>query len=397
MRYPLVALSAALLWTGSGLPLSAQEIEPAGCVDAFDPSADYFPHKIEPRHSTFWSIAYHGNYKVLTVPDSEFPNRPDLTYVLVQCGTPAPELTGDLQNALLVEIPVDRTMITHNNGLAMLDEIGVIETIVGVSNAMVNNAGGDPWFGRVLDAANDPQNLGSSGIDYETALGLEADILVMAGFGPGYTEVADARARELPAIMVSNRIEPTPLGSSEWLKFLAAFYNVEQHANERFDAIETRYEEVIGTVEGQLPPDFSAAYACIGEQRGCTFMYAHGPRSLNGQILETLGANNPFAEGNTAGNGMTFDFEASLARAADADFFILYYEAAVNAETIATDTRYHSFPALVEGDYITGTDANYAECGATNYVNVDRLIRDYAIGMLPDLFPGEAGVCFTRP
>jgi hypothetical protein len=30
-------------------------------------------------------------------------------------------------------------------------------------------------------------------------------------------------------------------------------------------------------------------------------------------------------------------------------------------------------------------------------VHVDRLIRDYAIGMLPDQFAGEDGVCFTRP
>ncbi|WP_332715145.1 ABC transporter substrate-binding protein [Pelagibacterium mangrovi] len=395
--FRLTAIMGAALLLGTPFSVSAQEGAEASCVEAFEAGTDYFPDKVEPRHSSFWSIAYHDNYKVLTVPNSEFPDRPDLTYVLVQCGTPAPELTGELDGALVVDVPVDRTMITHNNGLAMLDEIGALGTIVGVSNGMLNSAGSDHWFGRVLDVANDPQNLGSSGIDFETALGLEADILIMAGYGPGYTEVADERERGLPAIMVSNRIEPTPLGSSEWLKFLSAFYNLEGHANEHFDAIEARYQEVVDTVAGQLPSDFSAAYACIGEQRGCTFMYAHGASSLNGQILETLGVDNPFAEGNEAGNGMTFDFETSLGRAVDTDFFIIYYEKAVNTETIATDTRYQSFPALAEGNYLTGTDDNYAECGATNYVHVDRLIRDYAIGMLPDLFAGENGVCFTRP
>ncbi|WMT88225.1 ABC transporter substrate-binding protein [Pelagibacterium sp. 26DY04] len=398
MKTGFVTIAGAALFLGLSLPVAAQEGGgAAACVEAFDPSTDYFPEKVEPRHSAFWSISYHNNYKLLTVPNSEFPDAADLAYVLVQCGTPEPDLTGELEGALVVDIPVDRTMITHNNGLAMLDEIDALGTIVGVSNGMINSAQSDHWFGRVLDAANDPQNLGSSGIDFETALGLEADILVMAGYGPGYSEVADARDRGLPAVMVSNRIEPTPLGSSEWLKFLSAFYNLEGYANEHFDAIEERYQEVADRVENQLPSDFSAAYACIGEQRGCTFMYAHGPRSLNGQILETLGVNNPFAEGNDAGNGMTFDFETSLGRAANADFFILYYEQAVNVETIATDTRYQSFPALAQGNYLTGTDENYAECGATNYVHVDRLIRDYAIGILPELFPGESGVCFTRP
>lgn len=395
MKHALIAVfGAALVLSGTSLPAIAQ---PAECVQDFDASTDYFPDKVEPGHSTFWSISYHNSYKVLTVPNSEFPEGPDLDYVLVQCGTPAPDLTGELEGALMVEIPVDRTIITHANGLAMLDEISALETIVGVSNAMLNNAANDQWYARAIEAANDPQNLGSSGIDYEMALGLEADILIMAGFGPGYTEVADASGRGLPAIMISNRIEPTPLASSEWLKFLSAFYNVEAYANERFDAIAARYQEVVEKVEGQLPADYAAAYTCIGEQRGCTFMYAHGPRSLNGQILETLGVVNPFAEGNDAGNGMTFDFESSLGRAANADFFILYYEASVNAQTIATDTRYQSFPALAQGNYITGTDGNYPECGATNYVHVDRLIRDYAIGMVPELFPGEEGVCFTRP
>lgn len=396
-RVVVIAAGAALLATCAAFPALGQETNPAECVENFDPATNYFPEQVEPRHSTFWDIAYHNNYKVLTVPDSEFPENPALTYVLVQCGTPAPELTGDLEGALVVEIPVDRTAITHNNGLAMLDEIGVLGTIVGVSQSMINSAT-DPWFARVLEESSDAVSIGSStGMDFETTVGLEPDIVVMAGFGPGYTEVSDTRGRGLPAVMVSNRIEPTPLGSAEWLKFLAAFYNAEGSGNERFDAIEAGYDEVAEIVAGQLPADYSAAYACIGDQRGCSFMYAHGPRSLNGQILSTLGVTNPFAEGNDAGNGMTFDFETSLGRAADTDFFILYYEASVNAETIATDTRFQNFPALAEGNYITGTDENYPECGATNYIRVDRLIRDYAIGMLPDLFPGEQGICFTRP
>jgi len=397
-RVITLAVGAGLLAAVAAVPAMSQETNPAECVDTFDPSVNYFPEQVEPRHSTFWDIAYHNNYKVLTVPDSEFPDNPALTYVLVQCGTPAPELTGDLEGALVVEIPVDRTAITHNNGLAMLDEIGALGTIVGVSQAMLNSAENSPWFARVIEESNDAVSLGSSsGMDFETTVGLEPDIIVMAGFGPGYTEISDTRGRGLPAVMVSNRIEPTPLGSAEWLKFLSAFYNAEGVGNARFDAIETGYEDAASTVAGRLPAGYSAAYACIGDQRGCDFMYAHGPRSLNGQILDTLGITNPFAEGNEAGNGMTFDFETSLGRAVDTDFFILYYEASVNNETIATDTRFQNFPALAEGNYITGTDENYPECGATNYIRVDRLIRDYAIGMLPELFPGEEGVCFARP
>ena len=98
------------------------------------------------------------------------------------------------------------------------------------------------------------------------------------------------------------------------MKFLAPFYGVEATANARFAEIEDAYDTAVTTVEGQLPDGFSAGYLCIEPDNGCEFMYAHGADSLNGQILETLGATNPFAEGNDAANGQTFDYEYALGR-----------------------------------------------------------------------------------
>src|SRR5690606_9105 len=117
-------------------------------------------------------------------------------------------------------------------------------------------------------------------------------------------------------------------------------------------------------------------YTCITGS-GCGFMYAHGGSSLNGQILATLGVTNPFAPGNDAGNGLGFDYEASLDRAADADFFVIYYQADTNAGYIASDSRYLNFKGIREGNWITGTIDNFNECGAVTYVRVDILIRDY--------------------
>lgn len=402
-RHAAALLAGALLISACGSddtaasgPGAANAGDDRGCITDFDAGADYFPDKVEVTHSEQWDISYHDSYKVLTVADSEFPDRPDLTYVLVQCGAPAPELDGDLAEAPQFEVPVAAVGVTHNNALAMLDEIGATDTVVGVQGASLANRG-DPWFDRVLADAGDPTNLGEDAIDQEVALNLELDLVVMAGFGPGYTEVADAVDRGLPAVMVSNRIEPEPLGSAEWLKFLAAFSNDEATANEVFDGIEAGYRDVLERVEGQLPDGYQAVYACIDDDRGCEFMYAHGAGTLNGRILETLGAENPFAAGNDAGNGMTFDLEQSLDRASGADFFILYYEASINQAMVGSDSRFSDFSALANGDYLSGTDDNYPECGATSYVRVDRLIRDYAIGMVPDLFPGEEGTCFARP
>ncbi|WP_332715147.1 ABC transporter substrate-binding protein [Pelagibacterium mangrovi] len=389
------ALAALAALTGAPHAIAQDGAGEAACVEDFDPAADYFADKVTAEHSQFWEASYHGNYKVLTVADTEDSSEGSLTYVLVQCGTPAPELTGDLEGALLVEVPIERSIVTHRNALAMIDEIGQVPSIVGLTRNYLGFAQSDAWYSDIVAAAGDPLDVGSeSELDFETTLALEPDVIFMAGYGPGYNEVTTVSERGLPAIMVSNRTEPTPLGSSEWLKFVAAFYNEEAQANAIFETISADYTAIAEEVAGGLD-DYEIGYACLGEEGGCGFMFAHGDNSLNGQILQLMGVRNPFAEGNDRPNGMDFDYEAALGRVQDTDFFIVYYVASPQA--LASDPRYQNVPALASGNYIISTVDNYNQCNAVTYVRVDQLIRDYAIGLLPEMFPGEEGVCFQAP
>ena len=390
-----LTLGIAAIVSLLAFPVAGQD---ASNCPAFEQGKDYFPDKVSSEHSAFWDIAYHDTYKVVTVADSE-SETPDtkLHYVLVQCGTPAPALTGELEGALVVEVPIDRAIVTHRNALAMLNEIEAVPSIVGVTKNFLGFAENDDWYASLIERADDPQSVGSeSDMDYEMTLALEPDVIFMAGYGPGYQEVTTVSSRGLPAIMVSNRTEPTPLGSSEWLKLVSAFYNKEAEGNAIFAEIEEDYYAVAQQVADQLTgQDYAAAYACLGDDGGCGFMFAHGDKSLNGQILELMGVSNPFAEGNDRPNGMDFDYETALARGQDVDFFVIYYIDSPKA--LASDGRYQNIPALAEGRYVISTVPNYYECNAVTYIRVDRLVRDYAIGLLPELFPGEEGVCFQAP
>ncbi len=400
---PGAATTAALATTAAGAPTTSAPdpgdvIGPDGCVTDFDPDADYFPDKVTPTHSTMWSAAYHRSYVVLTTPDSENPGRPDLDYVLVRCGAPTPELDPELADALTITVPVARTATNHNNAIAMLDQLGELSSIVGLAQSQLKLAG-DAYGDKILAAANDPVAIAPSGdeLDYEATLGVEPDIVFMAGYGPSYQNVTAARERSIPAVMISNRIEPEPLGSAEWMKFVSVFYGKEALANSRFGEIEAAYDAAAAAVAGQMPSGFSAAYLCIEPDNGCEFVYAHGPKSFNGKILDTLGVTNPFAEGNDAGNGQTFDYEDALGRAADVDLIIDYELPDAVSATLAADQRFDAFKAFAEGSYLTYVPENYGFCRFNLYVLVDIPITDYAIGMAPDLFPGQTGRCFAAP
>lgn len=368
-----------------------------GCIENFDESIDYFPDKVEATHSELWSADYHDSYVVLSVPNSEFDDRGDLNYVLVRCGAPEPDLPAELADAPQFEVPVQRTVLNHGNGLGMLAELDAMDTVVGLSGSMVDSTD-DPWVADLLDrAAGQTVTDDGDGVVYETTLGLEPDVVYLGGYGSGYTNVSDTVDRGLPAVMISNRIEPSPLGSSEWIKFLSLFHGVEARANERFDEMETRYESVAATVREALDDDYRLGYTCIDPDAGCDFMYAHGADSLNGQIIETLGATNVFTDDNPAPNGMNFDYEQSLDRAADADFLIVYDRLSILSDLLAEDGRLDEFAPLRDGDFLGYIDDAYTRCRFTAYVQVDSLIVDYALGIAPDLFPDEEPTCFGPP
>src|SRR3546814_21054785 len=123
--------------------------------------------------------------------------------------------------------------------------------------------------------------------------------------------------------MISNRIESTPLASAEWIKFLAPFYGVEAQANDRFAEIEASYDDTAAKVRDALDGDLRAGYFCMDPNRGCEFMAGHGPDSLNGHLLDTLGTTNVLAGGNEAPNGLGFDYQPAPGRAPPAAFVVI--------------------------------------------------------------------------
>src|SRR3546814_13218087 len=117
--------------------------------------------------------------------------------------------------------------------------------------------------------------------------------------------------------------------------------------------------------------------------RGWEFMAGHGPDSLNGHSLETLGTTNVFAGGNEAPNGMGFDYEQALGRAADADFFVIYDRLSIIDDLLATDARFSEFDALAAGSYIGFIDSEYPRSRFPRTLQDDLLTPHYPLAMFP--------------
>ncbi len=400
IRSAVALLALPLVLAGCGGPgpgESGGRGDAEGCVTDYAEGRDYFPDKSTVTESELWDITYHGSYKTITLTDTENTDGEKLKYVLYRCGTPQPEATGDLEGALAVQVPVTNVSVTSFNALAMVDRLGKNKSITGLSGQLLGNAGKDGWYAGVAEAAGKPLSIGEyTDLNKEAVLGLKNQVVLMSGFGQGFDDISNARAAGMPGVSVSNRLEREALASAEWIKMVAAFYNAEAAANTEFDTIKAKYDEVVSTVSGKID-NRRVGYLCVSPERGCEFLHGHGTETLVGRLLTRLGVDNVFAADNPAPNGQPYDFEKAVGTAADADFFVVYDPLKMTRDALGADPRTGRFRPFKDNAFIAGVDENFEECRAKTYLDVDVLVRDFAIGLAPELFPGAKGTCFARP
>jgi iron complex transport system substrate-binding protein len=110
--------------------------------------------------------------------------------------------------------------------------------------------------------------------------------------------------------------ELDPLGQAEWIKLVGMFIGKEKEANEFFDGIEKRYndlkEKVRGAGGGSLPTVFS------GEMHYGNW-HAVGGRNYLAQIFRDAGAKYVIDDAETAGEDL--EFEKMYDMAANADYW----------------------------------------------------------------------------
>ena len=129
------------VWLAFGVPTTANGDD---CVDSYDPAKDYFPHKVEPQYAESFAIEYFNNYKVVTVHTPWPGAEKAVQYLLVQCGTPAPDGYDGVQR---ITVPIRRLAALSTTQLPHLELLNGLETLVAVSDIeMVNSPGVNQRF-----------------------------------------------------------------------------------------------------------------------------------------------------------------------------------------------------------------------------------------------------------
>lgn len=356
-------------------------VESTGCVETYDPKVDYFPTKINLTYAEGWAIEYFNHYKVITVLTPWKDAEHTFQYVLVQCGTPAPEGFPDAQ---IIEVPTRRIVTMSTTYLSHLDKLDLLDRLVGVDNPQFINT---PDVVQMIEQGKLATIGSGAEVNIERILELDPTLVMTYGTGsPENDTHPHLLAAGVPVAINAEYMESTPLGYAEWFKFTAAFFNQEAAAEQQFADIATQYEEL------------AAQARAVGEQptvlMNAPFQgtwYVPGGNNYSTHFLADAGSAYLWADDGSSGS-LSLSFEAVLERAANADYWLNPGTATTLEEMLTMDERLGSFAAVQAGTVYNNNKRvnkhggnDYWESGVTNpHIILADLVAIFHPELLPD-------------
>lgn len=360
-----------------------------GCVKAYSPDVDYFPQKVSLRYAEGFNVEYHKNYKVVTVSRPWRNADTTFRYVLVQCGTPAP---SGYEDAQIIQVPVRRFVALSTTHLPGLVKLGLTDRLVGVGNfKYINNL----EVRGLIDAGFLTEVGSGAQVDVERVVELKPDLVMTFGIG---NPERDAHPKLLEAglkVAINGEyMESTPLGRTEWIKFLSLFFNAEGDAERVFNGIARRYEAIQAkALDVSERPSVLAGYMYKGT------WYVPGGRSYVAQFIRDAGADYLWADDQSTGS-IPLDFEAVFERGADAQYWVNVGRAKRLQDLTQADERYAQFQAFKTGNVFNNNKRvnrfggnDYWESGLSN---PDIVLADLMYIFHPDLLPEHDLVYYQK-
>ncbi|NJK94131.1 MAG: ABC transporter substrate-binding protein [Bacteroidales bacterium] len=271
------------------------------------------PIGIENKYAEGFKIEKYANYTIVSVFNPwQHAEGVEYKYILGKDKNLVPD---SLKKFDFISLPVKKVVCLSTTHLAFLKELGKEDVICGVSA---------PEF--IYDAAIrkkvDQGKIGNVGYDQainmETILSLKPDFVMAYGVG---SEVSGQfqRLKQLGIKVVLNAeyLERTPLGKAEWLKFVGAFFGLEDSATAIFNQTEQSYlnlKNIANTVENEKPFVLSGL-----PWKGV--WYVPGGKSYASNFIYDAGGDYLWKE-DTGTESLALSLETVMERAGKADIWI---------------------------------------------------------------------------
>lgn len=360
-----------------------QEKESAKSQQAIAANSDV---QILPAYAEGFQPTYKDGYILIDIHDPQNEESTRFQYALVPRGT---QPKGIPAGYTVIETPVRSVICMTSLQLSNFIKLGVEDRVVGITSTR-------HLFNRTVNEQLKSGKTAKIGIegnfDNEVIMSINPDLILISPFKRGgYETMKDVG---IPLIPHLGYKETTPLGQAEWIKFVGLLLGIEQEANDKFSAIEKRYNELKAlTTEGKIekrPVVFS------GEIHGGNW-YAVGGKSFLAQLFKDAGADY-FLKDDDRSGGVTLDFETVYNQADEADYWRIVnsYPGTYSYDALREqDPRYADFRAFQEKGviYCNMREKPFYESMPTE---PEVLLADLLHIFHPNLLPDHTPVYYAR-
>ena len=357
-------------------------------------SVDLFPDKASVRFARCFTIAYHGTYKRLEVLSPGPKAKETSVFILVARGHTPPRVP---KGALVIQIPLERMALYSGIWLSFFPLLHMEHTLVGLA--------GCDWAstpeivslihqGRIKDISSGGRGMNRHiNMERLTMLRPEAVMVYATGI-PEFDKGPKLLEAGFKPIINACHMEATPLGRTEWIKFIAAFYNKEAEAERIFDDLVRRYEAMAAKARTvSCRPTVFCGVAWRGT------WYVPGGASYLARFLADAGADYLWKDDTSAGS-MPVSIETVFDRARDAEFWVDTKMCASIDELLAVDARYRLFSSLKAGKVFNNDALLTPEGGnaywETSVARPDLVLADLISIFHPELVPDHKRIWFRQ-
>ena len=192
--------------------------------------------QVKPLYAQGFKLTYADQYVLADIQDPQNEESTTFHYAFVKRGS---KPTGIPVDYTMIELPIRSVICMTSLQLSNFIKLGALDKVVGITSTR-------HLFNKEMNERLKEGKTAKIGIegnfDNEVIMSMNPDLILVSPFKRGgYETLKDVG---IPLIPHLGYKETTPLGQAEWIKFIGLLLGVEKEGNERFAAIEKRYNEL---------------------------------------------------------------------------------------------------------------------------------------------------------
>lgn len=296
-----------------------------GCDSANGPSIEGFTRELyTPTYASGFSIL---GYNPDGATEDGEPCESPYKSTLIKVRNPWQGVEGEERSLLIlrngeplpkgyrgpvVQGDAERIVCLSSSHIAMLDAIGGVERIVGVSGLdFVQNPSIRARSGEVGDVGYD------NNFNYELLVALDADLVLLYGiFSPS---IMEPKLKELgiPYLYVGEYVEQSPLGKAEWMVAVGECAGLRPEAERHFATIPPQYNHWKGLAAATKHRPKVMLNLPYGDA-----WFMPWPSSYTARLIADAGGDYLYQKAETTTGSATIDLEQATVMISEADLWL---------------------------------------------------------------------------